>query len=48
MNFNQSDFIYIDDVARAVVLAAKKVSGSEILNVCTGQDVSIRKRGLFC
>ena len=36
------DFIYIDDVARAAVLAARQVSGSEILNVCTGQDMSIR------
>ena len=36
------DFIYIDDVAKASVLAAEKVIGSETLNVCTGQDNSVR------
>lgn len=36
------DFIYIDDVAKMSILAAEKATDSEILNVCTGQDRSIR------
>jgi UDP-glucose 4-epimerase len=36
------DFIYIDDVATAMTVAAEKVASSEILNVCMGQDKSIR------
>jgi UDP-glucose 4-epimerase len=36
------DFIYIDDVATAMTLAAEKIASSEILNVCMGQDQSIR------
>ena len=36
------DFIYIDDVARMAILAGEKEIRSKILNVCTGQDRSIR------
>ena len=37
------DFIYIDDVACIATLAGEKELRSEILNVCSGQDRSIRK-----
>jgi UDP-glucose 4-epimerase len=36
------DFIYIDDVVNAAICAAEKIEQSEILNVCTGEDRSIR------
>ena len=37
------DFIYIDDVVNAAIMAAgKKETKADILNVCTGQDRSIR------
>jgi len=37
------DFIYINDVACIAALLGEKGVKSEILNVCTGQDSSIRK-----
>jgi UDP-glucose 4-epimerase len=36
------DFIFIDDVAQIAILAGEKEMRSETLNVCTGQDRSIR------
>ncbi len=36
------DFIYIDDVACIATLAGEREWGSDILNVCTGHDSSIR------
>jgi len=37
------DFIYIDDLAEATVLVGDKLDNMEIINVCTGEDKSIRK-----
>ena len=36
------DFIYIVDVAKAAVLAGEKIDDAGIINVCTGEDKSIR------
>ncbi|MDO8339037.1 MAG: GDP-L-fucose synthase [Candidatus Burarchaeum sp.] len=35
------EFLYVDDCARAIVLAAKKYDGSEPVNVGSGQEISI-------
>jgi nucleoside-diphosphate-sugar epimerase len=35
------DFIYIDDLAKAIVLSGDKIVNSEIVNVCTGKDITI-------
>ena len=37
------DFIYIDDVASIAILSAERDVRSKILNVCSGQDRSIRQ-----
>jgi len=37
------DFIYIDDVACIATLVGEKETGSAVFNVCSGQDISIRK-----
>ena len=36
------EFLYVDDCARAIVLAAKKYDGAEPVNVGSGQEISIR------
>ncbi len=35
------DFIYVEDLARAVILATELLGGAEYLNVASGQEVSI-------
>ncbi len=37
------DFLYVDDVVRAMILAAEHVPGGETYNVCSGRAVSLRE-----
>lgn len=37
------DFVYIDDVCKAIVLAAETYSGSDIINISSGSRVTIRE-----
>lgn len=37
------EFLYVDDAARAIVLAAERYSSSEPINVGTGQESTIRR-----
>jgi len=37
------DFIYVDDIARANILAAKSSADHGVFNVCTGEKTSIRE-----
>lgn len=36
------DFIYIDDVVSAFVASAENLKGGNILNICSGEEISIR------
>jgi len=36
------DFVYIDDVVEAALACADRVSGCEIVNVCSGREVTVR------
>lgn len=36
------DFLYVEDVAEGLVLAAEKLQGPEVVNIASGQEISIR------
>ena len=38
----ERDFVYIDDACEAILIAAKRYSGPEIINISSGQPITIR------
>lgn len=45
--YQTRDFIYVDDVISAMIIAAENIKGCEIINACSGEEISIRSIAEF-